>query len=359
MRVLLVGAGASYSIKDVENGYLRALQQAGVDTKVYLLDRRIDIAQRWLRMLWRERGKRPEDAPTFPDIIYRASIEALEMALRFQVDWVLVISGMFFHPDVLVMLRRAGIRTAMLFTESPYDDEAQARVAPLVDVCWTTERSSVRHFPNGGYLRHAYDPETHRPLGAIAEGTPAHDVVFVGTGFQERIELLEAVKWNGIDLGLYGTWSLLPPRHRLRQFVRGRELKNEDAINLYRNAKIGLNLHRRSKGWGKQAPRIERAESLNPRAYELAACGVFQISDRRAEVAETFGYSVPTFPDAVGLELLVRDYLEHDRERQACALSARRQILPHTFAERVNTILADLEAFEGSTMTHGRQVRGA
>ena len=43
-------------------------------------------------------ASRPSSTPTFPDIIYRASIEALEMALRFQVDWVLVISGMFFHP---------------------------------------------------------------------------------------------------------------------------------------------------------------------------------------------------------------------------------------------------------------------
>ena len=132
----------------------------------------------------------------------------------------------------------------------------------------------------------------------------------------------------------------------MRKYVRGRELPNQDAINLYRKAKIGLNLHRQSMGWGKQAPRIEHAESLNPRAYELAACGVFQISDRRAEVMETFGYSVPTFPDAVGLELLVRDYLEHDKERQACALSAHRQILPHTFAARANTILADLQSVE-------------
>jgi len=345
VRILLVGAGASFSIKDVENGYYRALQQAGVETKLYLLDRRIGIAQRWLRMLWRERGRRPEDAPSFPDVIYRASIEALEMALRFQVDWVLVISGMFFHPDVLVMLRRAGIKTAVLFTESPYDDDAQVRMAELVDWCWTTERSSVRRFSNAGYLRHAYDPESHRPLAEVPLDTPAHDVVFVGTGFAERIELLEAVNWKGIDLGLYGSWSLLAPRHGLRKYVRGREVPNQDAIGLYRRAKIGLNLHRQSMGWGHNAPRIEHAESLNPRAYELAACGVFQISDRRAEVMETFGYAVPTFPDAVGLELLVRDYLSHDSERLACALSAHRRILPHTFAARASTILADLEAF--------------
>ena len=351
MRILLVGAGASFSIKDVENGYLRALQQADVDVKVYLLDRRMTIAERWLNVLWRERGERPEDQPTVADVVYRASIEALEMALRFHVDWVLVISGMFFHPDVLVMLRRAGIRTAVLFTESPYDDEPQADMARLVDLCWTTERASVRRLSDASYVRHAYDPEVHRPVGEIPDGTPAHDVVFVGTGFPERIELLDAVNWEGIDLGLYGNWMFLPEGHRLWSYVRGLgPVPNETATALYRRAKIGLNLYR-------QAP---RAESLNPRAYELAACGVFSISDRRAEVMETFGYAVPTFPDAVGLELLIRDYLERDAERQRCALVAHRLIQPHTFAARVDTILADLEAFsEGSTMTHGRQVRGA
>ena len=133
------------------------------------------------------------------------------------------------------------------------------------------------------------------PLAEIESDTAAHDVVFVGTGFRERVELLAAVDWSGIDLGLYGSWDRRQMPHRLRPYVRANVIPNAHAAWLYRQSKIGLNLYRRP-------PEGTRAESMNPRAYELAACGVFQISDRRAEGVETLSYSVPTFrtPEELG-----------------------------------------------------------
>jgi len=41
VRLLLVGAGAGFSTKDVEIGYLEAFKQLGYDVKFYALDRRI------------------------------------------------------------------------------------------------------------------------------------------------------------------------------------------------------------------------------------------------------------------------------------------------------------------------------
>lgn len=350
MRVLLVGAGADFSVRDVESGYLTALREVGADVRLYALDHHLGVTQRWLNWQWRERGKRPDQKPTWPDVIYRGSVEAFEMALRLEVDWVLVISGMFFHPDVVEMMRRAGKRVAVLFTESPYQDEQQSAMAELVDVCWTTERTSVRTLrqanPNTSYLRHAYDPVRHTTVAELNADVPSHDVVFVGSGFQERIDTLAAVDWTGIDLGLYGEWGLLPSRHRLRKYVRGGLRNNVDAVALYRQAKIGLNLYRTSKNYSRTPERIEHAESMNPRAYELAACGVFQISDRRAEGFETFAYSVPTFRTPEDLAETIRQFLPHDKARHSAAISARRLIQPHTFAARAAQILADLEAYE-------------
>ena len=223
MRILLVGAGAAFSTKDVEDGFLNALRaESGVEVFHYDLASRLTLAREWLHKLWRARGKDPEQRPTWPDTIYRGSVEAFEMALRYDVDWVLVISAMYFHPDVLGLMRRARFRTAVLFTESPYEDDKQARVADLVDLCWTTERTSTQRL-GARYMRHAYDPERHVPSWACPTAeVPAHDVVFVGTGFAERIELLAGVDWQGIDLGLYGEWSLLGSRHKLRKYVRGK-----------------------------------------------------------------------------------------------------------------------------------------
>ena len=172
---------------------------------------------------------------------------------------------------------------------------------------------------------------------------PAHDIVFVGTYFQERIEILSAVDWAGIDLGLYGECSPIPSRSKLRQYIAGGVTDNATTAALYRRAKIGLNLHRQSKGFGRAAPRITHAESLNPRAYELAASGCFQISDYRPEVEEKFRTSVPWFVDGPDLERLIRAWLSAPTLRQDCADEACQLIQGETFAARARQLVADLE----------------
>ncbi|HYW86950.1 MAG TPA: glycosyltransferase [Chloroflexota bacterium] len=352
LRILLVGAGASFSTRDVEDGYLAALRaRSDVQVHYYALEPRLGLARDWLHKLWRARGKPPDQRPSWPDTIYRASVEAFEMALRYDVDWVFVISGMYFHPDVLELLHRARLRTCVLLTESPYEDAAQARLAALVDVVWTTERTSAQPL-GAGYVRHAYDPLRHHPDALDFEKTPAHDVVFVGTGFQERIAELAAVDWTGIDLGLYGNWSLLGSRHPLRNYLRSGPVSNDVAVQLYRRARIGLNLYRTSQTYGRAGEHVAGAQSLNPRAYELAACGVFQVSDYRAESDETFGDSVPTFTPG-HLEDTLRAYLLDSPARRYAARQAREKVAPHTFAARAAQLVADLDAYDDRSLRKG------
>jgi len=238
----------------------------------------------------------------------------------------------------------------VLLTESPYEDEAQSRLAALVDVVWTTERTSTQRL-GAGYLRHAYDPARHHRT-VLDVGVPAHDVVFVGTGFEERIDELAAVDWRGIDLGLYGNWSLLGSRHPLRKFLRGGPVSNDRAVQLYRRAKIGLNLHRSSQTYGRDVAHVAGAESINPRCYELAACGVFQVSDYRAELAETFGDRVPTFTPG-HLEDVVRAYLLDSPARHYAAKQARENVASHTFAARAAQLLADLDDYDDRSLAKG------
>lgn len=357
MRVLLVGAGSPTSIGDVEEGYRDALDGMGIELCYYNLTTRIELAHKWVIGLWTMRGRPPDQQPNWPEAIYRASVEALEMALRYEVDWLIVVSGMFFHPEVLVLCARAGIRTAVILTESPYQDGKQTRLASLADIVWTNERSSVERLrlavPNVRYLAGAYSPGRHRPDVAVDDEVPAHDVVFVGTGFHERIELLAAVDWTGIDLALYGEWEGIEwpsvdqgpygEGSHLSHHVRGGLLSNERTVQLYRRAKIGLNLYRTSAEYGADTPRIGYAESMNPRAYELAACEVFSVSDERAELGEILGDAVPMFSTPKQLESLVRTYLEDDTARGRMARLARQRILPHTFAARAAQLLTDLE----------------
>lgn len=342
----MIQPGASNSTADVYTGLTRALTRAGHEVLPFHLDRRIDSMGGWLNWQWRRAGK-PDPKPTPADILYLAGTPILERALRFLPDWVIVVSAMYVHPDVLIMLKRLGVPTAYVFTESPYDVEKELAVAPYAHCVFTNERSCVDAFlevnEHSYYLPHAYDHGRHFPLKLISDEVPAHDVVFVGTGFQERVDLLSAVDWTGIDLGLYGTWNLVGSRSKLRKFIKSTEpISNALAQLLYCRAKIGLNLYRTSKGFGRDAERIEHAESLNPRAYELAACGVFQISDDRAERREMFGGAVPFVGDAHRLGEVIRLALADDNWRSWCATESRRAVDGHTFDRRASLLMETL-----------------
>jgi spore maturation protein CgeB len=353
MTVLFIEPGASWATADVSAGLRYGLEQHGVTVVRYKLDQRIDRSQRWLYSNWRRTKKlNPEIVrPNVADVFYQAGIGALEMALRHQVDVVLAVSAMFLHPDVIVLMKRAGLRVVIAFTESPYDLDKELAIAKLVDGCWTNERTSVAAFqevnPNSGYLPHAWHPERHRPgLHAGDEDMLAHDVVFVGSAFRERVEWLAAIDWTGIDLGLYGSWESLGSRHPLRHFVKANQTDNVRAAALYRRAKIGLNLYRTSKGWGRFAPAIEHAESLNPRAYELAACGAFHLSTHRMEVVETFGDLVPTFTNAFEASALIRRWLMDDNGRARIAEQLPACVAESSWVDRSTRVIGDLQTLQ-------------
>lgn len=354
-RIMLIHPGASFSTHDVYVGYRDALTRAGVEVVEYLLDERLEVANRYLKALFshatRHLPRNERRTPTSAEVMWQACSDMIPRALWHKVDFVLHFSAMYLHPDFLVMLRRAGIPNVALLTESPYADLHHLRLLPYIDAAFTNERTSVARLravnSDVYYLPCAHDPATHRP-GPVPDGVPAHDVVLVGTGFQERIDLLAGVDWSGIDLGLYGTWSLLGSRHPLRRYVRGGVMSNTDAVDRYRAAKIGLNLYRTSMGYGSDTPHVEAAESLNPRAVELAACGVFTLSDYRAEVRDVFGHDVPTFAGSANLEHGIRYWLrvETTRERMAARLPGK--VAHMTFDANVQTMAITLRKIWGA-----------
>jgi len=347
LRILLVHPGASWSTHDVFTGLHDAFQRQGVEIIEYALDNRLEHAAHFLKSAWKRSSKQAQE-PSVADILYQASLGILERALRHKADWVFIISSMYVHPDILIMLRRAHIRAAVLFTESPYEDRWQLELAPYVQACWTNERASLPAFLAANdasfYYQHAIDPTKHMPgVRAGDEDVLAHDVVFVGTGFQERCDMLAATDWTGIDLGLYGSWNLLGSRSKLRKYVRAKVIPNETTSALYRRARLGLNLHRTSTVFGPQAEHIENAESMGPRCYELAAAGLPFASDYRAEVAEVFGDLVPTFTTGSELRAIIDRSLHDAGERARIAHELPGCVAGHTFDARVTEILKVLQ----------------
>lgn len=336
MKVLAVHPGATFSVADVYYGLMPELSKHGMEIIHYPMNRAIGIAIRYCELLYKKGFQ--QNPPTQSDIQYVAGVFSLDRALHYDVDWVFVVSAMWFHPDYLIKLKRAGRKIAILFTESPYEEFSEETRIHYADAVFTNERTTAERWarihPNVHYLPHAYDPIKHRPEPPEDEpDVPRHDVVFVGTGWAERIALFQSIDWSGIDFGLYGNWGKIPSRARLRRYLIPGPVPNEYTAALYRHAKIGINLHRAHPS----------AESLNPRAYELAACGVFTLSDDRMEVGEHFGDLMPTFETAADLERLIRQYLADDLGRERITRRLPEAVAGDTFAARAEIVAAAME----------------
>ncbi len=352
MKIMIVDPAADWSTRDVYNGLRDGLRAHGHEIIEFRSGRLLAVFAYALERAWRQNG-RQGPRPTPADSAYLVAERVVTWALRHEPDWTIVVSGMYHHPDGLVLSRRAGLRTALLLTESPYDFVKEAVVAPLADLVWTNERTAVAPFRALGadarYLPHAWNPATHRPDGETDPAAPAHDVLFVGTGFRERIALLHAAaaEFGADRLALYGTW-IVGSRNLLRASMKGDIIANAAAAQLYRKAAVNLNLFRTSVGFGPKAPQILGAESLGPRAYELAALGAFFVSERRPEVEEVFGDLVPTFGDATELVELVRRWLPDRPGREAIRRALPAAVRGHSWIERAAQVVADLRSAGGA-----------
>lgn len=324
MRIAVVDPGIAFGTGDVAAGLTYGLEQLGVEV------------ERWTPGVVR--------APRFA----RADIAIAVTAIR--------------PPRLIDAFLKEGMCVTALFTESPYEAAAEAGVAARVAGCWTHERTAVPTFravnPHVAYLPHAWQPggvHTATPQPGDAD-LPAHDVVFVGAGVRERITFFNAIDWTGIDLGLYGIWEGLGLNDQVAACVRSEgPIANATAAALYRRARIGLNLYRRLHVLGPDHPTLESlgpdvpanwvtAESLNPRAYELAACGTFQLSEARAEIRDVFGCLVPTFTTPAQASVLLPAWLEYLRSGYR-PVSARAQVADCSWVDRAGQVLRDLQTW--------------
>ena len=323
MKILLAWAAAPFSIRDVTTGLRGALIRADHDVRDYRLDNRLELMTRAF----------PEALQQGHEICRMATENVLAEATYHEADLVVVTSGLSFHEIGLWLLDRYGIQTAVVLTESPYADAAQkAWVSryPALHV-FTQERTSAAKY-GWHYLPAAYDPTFHKPTEPDQDETC--DVLFVGTGWQERQTLFKGVDWSGIHVRMRGLFPCMTDESPLKPFYEEGCISNAELPRAYAACKIALNPYRHD----------DVAESMNPRAYELAACGVFQLSDARAESTELFGSSVPTYRTAAELEALIRYYLDHPLERQAKADAARALVQGQTFDRRVADIMKIVES---------------
>lgn len=358
MRILLVWSAADVSTYDVSIGYNNALRTLGHDVHPFMLNRRLEF---WSEALvhWAALQSPPQPEPTLDAIMREASVWVLIEAAKFQADLILVTSSMGFHPDAYVLLRQHGYKTGVIFTESPYNDEDQLYIAPLVDFLFTNDLRSVPILAGGNsnvtYLPTAYNSDLHKPgldPAGMGFANPYTDVLFVGTGFPERMKLLaDAVSivasrpGQPPRVGLYGVFNFDPndpPVADILTPLLHDAITNDETAARYCGARIVLNFYRTGAGY-----------SLNPRAYEIAACGAFQLAQDSVEEAHSvFGNSIAYFTTPEDLARQITYYLDPDHalERLEMAAEAHLRVQGQTYLNRAERLLEVINGDDAFSM---------
>jgi spore maturation protein CgeB len=302
---------------------------------VEVIEGRLTEAMEWQTMLYEAGQAQGIVQPGPINITTFASPYIVQHAIASEPDVVIAVSAHNFNIASARTLKAAGLRTAVLMTESPYFAQFELIMASAYDVVFTNERKCATgnyfNHKNVHYLPHAYNPAVHTPDGA--RGTPS-DVLFIGSLFPERKDLIGGVDWTGINFVRRG----YAPGQVEQDIV-----ENEEAATLYRAARINLNHHRTTMDFGSgRYIAADVAESLNPRAYELAACGAFQImDDSRPEARDVFGESLVTYRagDSLDLERQLRKWLRQPDMRAEWAAAQHEAVLPHSWTARAAQVL--------------------
>jgi len=193
------------------------------------------------------------------------------------------------------------------------------------------------------YLPCAFDPDEHRPLALSSEDQRAYgsDVSFVGAGYRNRRLALR--RFLDQDFRIWGSdWEGAAELERVLQRSSAR-ISSEDAVRIFNATRVNLNLHSSTYHDGVDP----QGDFVNPRTFELAGCGAFQLVDQRSLLPELFaaGSELTVARSAGEMRAQAQHFLERPDERAQIAGRARaRALAEHTYEHRMQALVAAIVA---------------
>jgi spore maturation protein CgeB len=261
----------------------------------------------------------------------------------FEPDLVLALAQAPMSRAALRRLRKDGVATAMWFVEDYrlftywqayahfYDFFAVIQKEPFL------AQLAAMGQPNALYLPLAADPEFHKPveLTPVERRKWGSDVSFMGAGYPNRRVAFRQLLRH--DFKIWGSdWEGDPVLAPYLQ-LGGQRIEPADCVRIFNATRINLNLHSSVD----PSRLVSDGDFVNPRTFELAACGAFQLTDRRTLLPESFSPDeMSTFGSMDELLALIDHFLARPEERETVAARARQRVLQeHTYERRMGTLL--------------------
>ncbi|MCB0322147.1 MAG: glycosyltransferase [Bdellovibrionales bacterium] len=294
----------------------------------------------------RDPGRQSVVESQFVEVLSTLVLEAVSER---PVDILICLAQAPLSPRVLTELRNRGVITVMWFVEDCRRFLTWQQIAPFYDYMFLIQKNDFpRLVEQAGagralYLPVACDPVRHAPVSlSEAERQEFGSAVsFVGAGYNNRRHVFATLADR--DFKIWGTeWPNCLPFSRIVQ-RGGARVSVEDYTKVFNASTININLHSSMERDGVEP----NGDFVNPRTFELAAVGAFQLVDNRTLLPELFvpGKEVATFSDEQELHDKIDYYLAHPEERASLTEAARARVLAeHTYEQRVKTMLEHIFA---------------
>ena len=251
-------------------------------------------------------------------------------------------------PLILPMLehlRRKRFLTAMWFVENYRHLTYWQQLAAGYDFWFVIQREPcIAALKQAGakevrYLPMAADPSVHRPLELTQAEREEYgsDVSFVGAGYANRRAIFPRLLKHEWRFKLWGNeWDGATDLTSVLQ-RNGARIDTDTCQKIFNASAVNLNLH----SWAGTGLDPE-GDFVNPRTFELAACGAFQLADRRSLMPDLFTASeVATVSSPDELPGEISRWLREPEQRLAMAAKARQRALAeHTYVHRMRDLLS-------------------
>lgn len=257
-------------------------------------------------------------------------------------------------PQFPARLAKLGIVTAYWFVENWRHMDYWKTLCPLYDCFFHIQPGEFEGMlDTAGCRHHAFvqtgcEPDLHRPvtLSKADQKDYGCALSFAGAGYNNRRQVFKGL--TDYDLKLWGVnW---PDRELAGRVVDGeRRFDNDTFMKIVAGSKINLNLHASTAADGVDT----LADAINPRVFEIAAAGGFQLCDPCAGLDQHFDFDseLPVYHNLQELRERIGYFLDHPEERAEFAKRAQeRAVRDHSYERRAEQMLDFILEHHGATI---------
>lgn len=255
---------------------------------------------------------------------------------HFKPDLFLTLFGFDISIESLDYLRKLGIPSACWWINDPFQLPRSLKKAAHYDYLFSNSAGCLDQYKEAGtrqvfFLPTACDPSVHHPVKPRLEY--ACDVCFAGDWSPLRERIIEKLI-DHFEVKIFGPWrKKISPESRLHQHLKDGFFTPEEMASMFCSAKVVLNIHTWYKNFD---------HGVNPRLFEAAGCGAFQVVDWKQEIPSLFDdeAEIRCYKNEDELIEVIRQAIADDELRSRVAHAAHlRAHRDHTYQNRMASLL--------------------